>query len=148
LQQLPSEEVKHKLLDRFAKLGNHVQEKGLVEVRTSRLERHHDAYFVSKTRQWHSVAEATGGEIAHIHDGKDNSIHVVLHPADCKAVLDAGWGQRHAFSGVNTKRILGFALPVNYVLIYAPRDDAEVDVAIAIVKAAIAFMTGAREDLE
>jgi hypothetical protein len=63
-------------------------------------------------------------------------------------VLDAGWGQRHAFSGVNTKRILGFALPVNYVLIYAPRDDAEVDVAIAIVKAAIAFMTGAREDLE
>lgn len=40
------------------------------------------------------------------------------------------------------KRIAGFELPVNYVLVYAPRDQGEIDVVIGIVEAGVRFMTG------
>lgn len=149
LAQVPSEEVRQRLIEHFTKLGRRARERGLVEVRKSHYERRHDALYVSKTRQWHATAQATSGEIGHVHAGLDGSIHVVLHPADCKAVFEAGWGQRHALSGVQVlQKIAGFALPVNYVLIYAPRDDAEIKVAMAIVEASIGFMTGSREELE
>jgi hypothetical protein len=72
-----------------------------------------------------------------------------LHPKDCKKVIDSEWGQRHGLSGVEImKRIVGFSLPVNYVLVYAPRNEAEVDVALEIVKASIRFMTGSNELFE
>jgi hypothetical protein len=149
LDQLPAEEVRQKLVAGFAALGKRAEEKGLVEIRRSGFERHFDALYVSKERQWHTLVQQMGGEFAHIHAGLDGSIHVTLHPADCKAVVEAGWGQRHGFSGVALlRRIAGFSLPVNYVLVYAPRNGAELDIAMTIIKASIGFMTGTRADLE
>ena len=147
--QLPSENMRQKLIDRFAALGKKAEQQGLVEVRKSMYERQHNAFFVSKTRDWHAIAQQTRGEISHVHGGVDGTIHVVLHPADCETLFERGWAQRHAFSGVGLiKRVAGASLPVNYVLIYAPRDEAELDIAIAIVTAGIQFMTGTREPLE
>ncbi|KAF2785719.1 hypothetical protein K505DRAFT_380718 [Melanomma pulvis-pyrius CBS 109.77] len=149
LDQLPDEAMREKLMARFAQLGQQAQALGLVEVRQSVLERQHPALFVSKARTWHSVARQTGGEIAHVHAGLDGTMHVSLHPADCKRVMDAGWGQRHGLDGVALlQKAIGVSLPVNYLLIYAPRDQAETEVAIAIVEASIGFMTGTRDALE
>lgn len=149
LSQLPDDDVRELLIQSFALLGKRAEEKGLVEIRRSRYERRHEAMFVSSTRKWNAVAEQTNGEITHVHAGLDGSIHVTLHPKDCKAVMEAGWGQRHPLSGVETiKKLFGFSLPVNYVLIYAPRDRSEVDIALAMVKASIGYMTGSRGVLE
>ncbi|KAH7116697.1 hypothetical protein B0J11DRAFT_583412 [Dendryphion nanum] len=149
LNQLPDDEIRERLIDGFAQLGKKAEEKGLVEVRQSRYERHHEAMFVSSSRQWNVVAEHTNGEITHVHAGVDGSVHVTLHPADCKAVFEAGWGQRHPLSGVDVlKKVAGFSLPVNYVLLYAPRDQAEVDIVLTMVKASIGYVTGVRDALE
>lgn len=40
------------------------------------------------------------------------------------------------------KYLAGFTLPVNYVLLYAPRDAEELDIVMETVRASIAFMTG------
>ncbi|KAF2259037.1 hypothetical protein CC78DRAFT_418474, partial [Lojkania enalia] len=145
LEQLPGPETREKLIRRFRQLGEKAEAKGLVEIRQSQLERQHKAIYVSTARGWHAVAQETRGEISHIHAGLDGSLHVVLHPADCRAIVEAGWGQRHGLAGARAmKRIVGFSLPVNYVLIYAPRDEAEIEIALAIVKASIGFMTGDR----
>ncbi|KAF2678625.1 hypothetical protein K458DRAFT_394676 [Lentithecium fluviatile CBS 122367] len=149
LDQLPDADVRQKLIERFAALGTKAEQKGLVEVRQSLFEGHHTALFVSKTRDWHALARQTRGEISHVHAGLDGSIHVVLHPADCNKLFETGWAQRHAFSGVGAiKLLVGASLPVNYVLCYAPRDEAELDIALAIVKASIQFMARTRESLE
>jgi hypothetical protein len=146
LEQLPDEPTREKLIARFGELGEHAQASGLVEIRQSLFERQHTALFVSKARQWHSIATQTRGEISHVHSGLDGSIHVVLHPRDCKAVMDAGWGQRHALDGVELmEKAIGAWLPVTYLLIYAPRDEAEIEVAMDIVKAGIGFMAGTRD---
>jgi hypothetical protein len=149
LEQLPTETVRQKLIERFNLLGERTREKGLIEIKQSRFERQHNAFFVSPTHPWNAIAQETGGEIAHVHAGLDGSIHVLLHPSDCKAVIEAGWAQRHGFSGVRVlKKIAGFSLPVNYILVYAPRNEAEIDIAMAIVKASIGFMADSREQLE
>ncbi|KAF2017468.1 hypothetical protein BU24DRAFT_151604 [Aaosphaeria arxii CBS 175.79] len=149
LDQLPTEAIRQSLIDRFAELGQQTQEKGLTEVKQSLLERRHDAIHVSKKRQWHALADQTRGEISHVHAGLDGSLHVTLHPSDCKAVIEAGWGQRHPLSGVRLlQTLLGLSLPISYVVIYAPRDEAEIEIAITIVKASIEYMTSARGALE
>ncbi|KAF2873131.1 hypothetical protein BDV95DRAFT_568884 [Massariosphaeria phaeospora] len=149
LEQLPSEAIRQQFVDKFEALGEAAQQRGFVEIKQSLYERQHSALFVSTNQKWHSVAQQTRGEIAHIHAGLDGSFHVVLHPADSKKLIETGWGQRHGFSGVTVmKRVAGFSLPVTYMLVYAPRDEAELDVAQAIVKASIGFMAGSRADLE
>ena len=149
LDQLPGDDMRQRLIKRFAELGHKAEQKGLVEIRQSLYERQHKALFVSKTRDWHALAHQTRGEISHVHAGGDGTIHVVLHPADCKKLLERGWSQRHAWSGVGAiKLLVGATLPLNYVLVYAPRNEAELDIAMGIVTAAIQFMTGTREPLE
>ncbi|KAF2712572.1 hypothetical protein K504DRAFT_372262 [Pleomassaria siparia CBS 279.74] len=149
LEQLPDEVTRKELIIRFEQLGQQAQAKGLVEVRQSLFERQHSALFVSKARDWHSVAQQTRGEISHVHAGLDGSIHVSLHPTDCKRVISMGWGQRHALDGIAVlKKMVGASLPVNYLLIYAPRDEVEIEVAMTIVRASVDFMTWTRDTLE
>ncbi|KAL1605370.1 hypothetical protein SLS60_004918 [Paraconiothyrium brasiliense] len=147
LEQLPSADVRQELIDRFKQLGEDATEKGLVEVKQSLYERQHKALFVPSARHQHAVAQQTRGEISHVHAGLDGSVHVVLHPVDCKTIFEQGWGQRHAFSGADLNPILPVNIPVNYLLIYAPRNQAEVDTVMSIVRAGVQFMTGTREAL-
>ncbi|KAK4182741.1 ankyrin repeat-containing domain protein [Podospora australis] len=97
-----------------------------------------------------NAAEEWGGEIAHVH-AADGSIHVNLHPEDVHTVLESGWGERHPlcandkkffrflFHGVFEKRL---PVPDGWTLIYAPRTEAEKNVASEIVMAAIWHSTG------
>jgi len=92
----------------------------------------------------HQVASNALREVAHIHP-VDHSMHVVLAPLDCKLLIEKGWGERHPLSGVSfVKRV-----PKEYVGIYSPRDEEELEVVKRLVKASIGYMTGRKlEDIK
>lgn len=86
----------------------------------------------------------TGGELAHVHETGDHSLHVVLSPADAKKVIDAGWGQRHALAGwrpLGGKLEKIIDLPSTYLIIYTPRTAEEINIVLEIVRAAIRHMS-------
>ncbi|KXX73143.1 hypothetical protein MMYC01_203426 [Madurella mycetomatis] len=70
-------------------------------------------------------------EIAHAHPA-DNSLHVWLSGPDARKVIEAGWGQRFPLSFVRS----------GWTMVYAPRDEREMDVVERIVKAGVAWVTG------
>ncbi|KAH6627478.1 hypothetical protein F5144DRAFT_548923 [Chaetomium tenue] len=96
-----------------------------------------------------SRPEEWGGEIAHVHVA-DGSLHAVLHPEDVRTVIDAGWGERHPLCANDKRwfRLLfhGFMeqrlpVPGGLVLVYAPRDEGELQVLHAILEAAVWYAT-------
>ncbi|KAJ7274507.1 hypothetical protein B0H12DRAFT_401780 [Mycena haematopus] len=87
----------------------------------------------------HKDADQALREIAHVHR-IDHSLHVTLLPADSKTAIDLGWAERHPLSGVS--RFV--PLPNNYLLVYAPRDEEELDVVERILVASMGYMTGSR----
>lgn len=85
----------------------------------------------------------TKREIAHIHtEGKniDYSMHAVLSPRDCKEIIEKGWGERMSLAGK-------LKMPAEYLMIYTPRSEEEVQIVRDILEAAIGFMTGATRPL-
>ncbi|KAK4560575.1 hypothetical protein LTR86_005772 [Recurvomyces mirabilis] len=78
------------------------------------------------------------GEICHAHPS-DGSMHMTLHPADAKVVLEAGWGERHPLArGGWFERFV----PGGFVMIYAPHSEQDVETVMQIVKAAAWFVSG------
>jgi hypothetical protein len=78
------------------------------------------------------------GEICHAHPS-DGSMHLTLHPADAKIVLETGWGERHPIArGGFFERFV----PSNFLMIYAPKSDDELDAVLTIIKAATWFVSG------
>ena len=69
--------------------------------------------------------------------GGQGSLHLCLTLRDAAAVLAAGWGEAHLLAG----RAMGpgARVPRGLVLVYAPRDAGEVDVALRVLKASLAF---------
>lgn len=119
----------------------------LVELKPSEYENHTDALWL---REDCATFEFTGTsirrEISHIHGTGDYSAHVVLSPADCKKVIDSGWGQLHGLAGVKFLRpLIGIMLPETYTLLYAPRNEQELETELGIVKASIGYMAGSRD---
>jgi hypothetical protein len=57
--------------------------------------------------------------------------------------MSAQWGERHAFDGSQIlRRMAPVYLPMNYVLVYAPRNNEEIEIVCQMLKASIAYMTG------
>ncbi|KJK68132.1 specific transcription factor domain protein [Aspergillus parasiticus SU-1] len=81
-------------------------------------------------------AVAVGYEIAHAHPA-DNSLHVLLSPADARTVIEAAWGQRFAVPSM---------VPPGWIMLYAPRNSEEVELVSQIVRAGIQWTTGAKLD--
>ncbi|OXV06714.1 hypothetical protein Egran_05519, partial [Elaphomyces granulatus] len=80
------------------------------------------------------------GEICHAHPS-DGSLHLTLHPADVKFIIDQGWGERHPLARESwwwRARIV----PPGFVLIYAPRDEKELNCVMEIVRAAAWWVSG------
>jgi catechol 2,3-dioxygenase-like lactoylglutathione lyase family enzyme len=75
------------------------------------------------------------GEFAHLHPGEDQSLHICLPVDLASTACEAGWGEPHTLvaSGV---------LPRTHVMVYAPRDKAELAVVGSLVEAAHRFATG------
>ncbi|KKK11910.1 hypothetical protein ARAM_002297 [Aspergillus rambellii] len=143
VNQIPSQEVKNKLEEKYQAFL--VRNSHLVDRVPSILERHTDAAHVSKNIPLTSAAEDMHREICHLHGTSDYSVHVTLAPADCKRVIESGWGQRFTLAGSSLFKYLGLAsgpkIPFEYMLIYAPRSDEEIEVVMQIIKASVGYMT-------
>ena len=81
-----------------------------------------------------------GGEVCHAH-ASDGSMHMTLHPSDAATVLACGWGERHPLARGGW---LSRFVPLNFIMVYAPRDAAEIDIVMKIVSAAC-FWVGGRQ---
>ncbi|KAJ5569613.1 uncharacterized protein N7459_009043 [Penicillium hispanicum] len=140
----PSPQKLHATFQSFGLRNHH-----LVKFERSNLEKHADGLFLADHLPATDLAQQMHGEVAHLHSGNDFSAHVVLAPADCKKVIEAGWGQRHGFSGTSAMTFLSFGtlpdIPTEYILIYAPRTEEEIQTVMQIVSASVQFMTGCED---
>lgn len=132
LEQLPGVAMRARLGELFAAaVAKHGD---LVEYRLSHYETRHPAI---------TLRDATGkmgarafGEIAHIHPS-DSSMHMVFSPVDAVAAIEMGWGERHTLAG------LAAGLPEPYVMVYGPRDEADLAAVGELLEAAVAYAASA-----
>jgi len=66
-----------------------------------------------------------GREFAHLHPPGDGSLHLMAPPNWVEEILRKGWGERHPAAGL--------LIPENAVMVYAPRDEAELATVYEIV---------------
>lgn len=76
-----------------------------------------------------------GREFAHLHPPPEGSLHVALPPSLASEAISRGWAEIHPVARLGL-------IPGNVVMLYAPRDDAEVAVVLGLVRAALAFARG------
>ena len=69
----------------------------------------------------------SAGEFAHLHPAHDGSLHLSLPMPQAADVLEKGWGVAHPLAGVR--------LTPGMVMVFGPRDDAELDTVTGIVTA-------------
>jgi hypothetical protein len=73
-----------------------------------------------------------GREFGHLHPAPDHSLHAMLPPELVDSAIDAGWAEHHPVA-------LRGLIPRTAVMLYAPRDDAELEVVEALIRASHAF---------
>ncbi|KAJ4324301.1 hypothetical protein N0V94_001359 [Neodidymelliopsis sp. IMI 364377] len=78
------------------------------------------------------VAHKIFYEVAHVHP-KDNSLHVYVSPKDARTVISRGWGQRFPVT---------WLAPPSWIMVYAPRNEMELEVVKEIVRAAVCHAVG------
>jgi Family of unknown function (DUF5519) len=91
-----------------------------------------------------AAGEATGPpeaflidrEFAHLHPAPDHSLHAMLPTATATEAVAAGWAEPHPVA-------LRGLTPPTAVMLYAPRDEAELDVIEGLVRASHAFARSA-----
>ena len=71
-------------------------------------------------------------EFAHLHPAPDHSMHAMLPTETVDEAVAAGWAEPHPVA-------LRGLIPRNAVMLYAPRDEAELDVIERLVRASHAF---------
>ena len=74
-----------------------------------------------------------GREFAHVHPQPlAGSLHLKLDPEDVREVIDKGWGENHFLVDAG-------AIPVGSVMIYAPRDDQDLQTVKIIIRRSFEF---------
>ena len=106
----------------------------LLEAGPSQIEGLVPALFISPKAYTtnHACYPRAPREVFHTHE-VDGSAHTILSAKDAALVIERGWGERHGLSG----RALGF--PLTYTMIYAPRDEHDIDTVCKIAKAAARY---------
>ncbi len=62
-------------------------------------------------------------------------MHLALRAQDARAVIEAGWGELHPASALGL-------IPAGIVMVYAPREPNELEIAMHIVEASYRFALG------
>lgn len=126
LDQNPGPEVHARAVARFVATEGTTTGPSLISVPGAR------ALFLPEGAACNACGFLRGREFAHVHPADDGSFHMVLSADDCAEVLARGWGELHplAVTGAITRTT---------VLVYAPRDDGEIDTALAIARASQRF---------
>ncbi|TQL52582.1 hypothetical protein FB464_0065 [Subtercola boreus] len=78
-----------------------------------------------------SLAPGRRLEPVHLHGVQDTSIHLVLPAARGRELTDAGWAEPHQYEDFGTE-----------FMVYGPRDEAELEIVVAIVAERLAFARG------
>jgi len=73
-----------------------------------------------------------GREFAHLHPDPDHSLHAMLPTETVNEAVAAGWAEPHPVA-------LRGLIPSTAVMLYAPRDEEELDVIDRLVRASHAF---------
>jgi Luciferase len=73
-----------------------------------------------------------GREFAHLHPDPDHSLHAMLPTETVAEAVAAGWAEPHPVA-------LRGLIPSTAVMLYAPRDEEELDVIDVLVRASHAF---------
>jgi hypothetical protein len=126
LDQTPSRAIYEKLVARFLGMPGTTTGASFVSVPGAR------ALFLKEDAPANCDAFFKGREFAHVHPASDGSFHMILSEGDCARVLEAGWGELHPLAE------LGKITPTA-LLVYAPRDDEEIETVLAIAQAAFAY---------
>ena len=71
-------------------------------------------------------------EFAHLHPAPDHSLHAMLPTETVTDAVAAGWAEPHPVA-------LRGLIPPTAVMVYAPRDEAELEVIESLVRASHAF---------
>ncbi|EER42344.1 conserved hypothetical protein [Histoplasma capsulatum H143] len=103
----------------------------------SRFEKHNTGLFSLPRCQSHLTCN---GEICHSH-AYDGSMHLTLHPADVKTIIEKGWGERHPLARESWWWKFRF-VPPTFVLIYSPRTMEELRCVTQIIYAASWWISG------
>lgn len=74
------------------------------------------------------------GEFAHLHPAADGSLHLALPPALAADAVAKGWAVAHPLAGIRLAR--------GMVMIYGPRNPAELAIVAAIVETSHTYATG------
>lgn len=121
----------------------------LLEQKLSSLEKHNIALFVhpnllAKPDNLPEPAVVSKGELGHIHG--DTSMHLYFSPADAKVIIEKGWGERHRCARTQPWWFGGkkymFNIGDTFLIVYAPRDEQELDVLRTLIRASARYMTG------
>ena len=99
------------------------------------LEAHNDAATLFSRRQTCGGTKYFG-EICRSYP-EDGSVHLKLHPADVKMVLESGWGERSPQGMTNWWWKCFTGAPTGDTLIYAPQSEQELSVVTEIIRAAV-----------
>lgn len=73
-----------------------------------------------------------GREFCHLHPPSDGSLHLNLPLETAKSAIERGWAEPHPMAARGI-------IPHNVVMVYGPRDQQELDVVKALIKASHAF---------
>jgi hypothetical protein len=76
-----------------------------------------------------------GREFAHLHPPPDQSLHLTLPERRAREAIEAGWAEFHPLVAA------GRLLPT-LVMVYAPRDEAELEVVSGLVRESYHFARG------
>ncbi|KAI1444976.1 hypothetical protein ABKA04_000020 [Annulohypoxylon sp. FPYF3050] len=79
-----------------------------------------------------------GGEFAHPHG--EGSTHLLLSLVDAAAAIESGWAERHRMSGA--------LIPWGFVMIYAPRDDEELEIWKEFIVTSARYALSGKEDVK
>jgi phospholipase/carboxylesterase len=69
-----------------------------------------------------------GTEFAHLHPPYDGSLHLVLPEALARLVVDRGWGEMHPL-------VASGRMPPTTIMLFGPRDAAELETVWEIIQA-------------
>ncbi|KAL6155540.1 hypothetical protein ACJBU6_05755 [Exserohilum turcicum] len=129
--QISSAAIYASLVQRIKALAS--EPRNRLAERTSCFEKHSSGLFTSVP-----ITRTCGGEVCHAHPS-DGSMHMTLHPADANLMIAKGWGERHPLARGGWCRKF---VPREFVLVYAPRDEQEVEVVAKLIAASIWWVSG------
>ncbi|KAI1456676.1 hypothetical protein F4805DRAFT_216274 [Annulohypoxylon moriforme] len=113
----------------------------LFQVKPSSLEGpHFNAIWILDSVPQRDEIRHLSGEFAHPHG--EGSTHLVLSLVDAATAIESGWAERHRMSGV------GNLIPWGFVMIYAPRDDEELEVWKEFIVASARYALGGETEVE